>query len=126
VLIVAALVVAGWLAFSLRALHLEDEAQSLVPPPPARASAADLERMEELLEDAAKGNPDIRPDVALAFQLGVIGESRRSIALAEDVLRREPDNLRAASILHVQLERTDPEAAAAVERQIRRIAPPVE
>jgi len=126
VLIAAALVVGGWLAFTLRALHLEEDARALIPPPPARTPPADVARIERLLDRASTLNPDVRPDVARAFLLAVSGDSARSIAVIEDVYRREPDNLRAARILEEQLRRTDPRAADEVAAQIRRIAPPVD
>ena len=124
-LIAAAVVLAGWLAFSLRAVRLEDEGRALVPLPPKRAVAADVERMDDLMERAASGNPDVRPQVSRAFLLAVAGESRRAIAVVEPVVRREPDNLRALTVLQSALSSVDPAEAERVAQRIRAVAPPV-
>jgi hypothetical protein len=124
-LIAAALLVAGWLAFSLRAVRLEANGRALVPLPPERAEPADVERMDDLMARAARGNPDVRPQVSRGFLLAVAGESRRAIAVIEPVVRREPDNLRALTVLRSALSSTDPAAAERVARRIETIAPAV-
>ena len=117
--------VAGWLTFSLRALYLEDEARGLIPTPPARASAADVARMERLLIDARKANPDIRPDLVRAVLLSNSGEPGKAIGIVDGILRREPDNLRALRALYILVRKDDPGRAGQVEQRIREVAPAV-
>jgi hypothetical protein len=124
-LIAVAVVAAGWLAFSLRAVRLEADGRELVPLPPKQAAPADVERMDDLMERAAKGNPDVRPQVSRGFLLAVAGEAERAIAVIEPVVRREPDNLRALTVLQSALSSIDPEEAERVAERIRAIAPPV-
>jgi GrpB-like predicted nucleotidyltransferase (UPF0157 family) len=125
-LAVAALVVGGWLAFTLRAFSLEDEARALIPAPPGKPAPGAVDRMEHLLRDAAKANPDIRPDFQRGYLLAIAGEHERSAAVFRDVLRREPENGRAAAALYVELRRFDPAAAAEVRTRLERLAPPVD
>jgi hypothetical protein len=119
-------VVAGWLVFSLRAVRLEEQGRELVPLPPERAAPADVERMDDLMERAAAGNPNVRPQVSRGFLLAVAGEWERAIEVIEPVVRREPDNLRALTVLRSALGEVDPAAAERVAARIRTIAPPVE
>ena len=120
-----AVLAAGWLAFSLRSLYLEDEARGLIPTPPARAPAADVARMERLLLDAREANPDIRPDLVRAVLLSNSGQPAKAIGIVDGILRREPDNLRALRALYVLVQREDPGRADAVAQRSREVAPPV-
>lgn len=123
-LVVAALAVGGWLAFTLRALWIEDDARALIPAPPAKASTAAVERAEDRLRDAAKGNPDIRPEFTLGYVLYVSGRPRESAAVFADVLRREPQNARAAAALSQALEKSgDAAGAEAATRRQHELAP---
>ena len=123
-LIVAALVVAGCLAITLRAIRLETEARDSLPhgtiPPAALAHA------EKLLESAEDPNPDIRPLVVRAALLTGVNQPQRAAALLREVLRREPDNAVAASLLVRNLRRYDQAAADAAERRLNEIAPPLD
>lgn len=122
VLVLAAVVVGACLAFSLRAVRLETEAGRSLPPNP---TAADIQRSERLLERAERHNPDIRPLAGRALLLSALGRPEEAAPLFREVLRREPDHLRAASRLHHDLRETDPEEAERLRRRILEIAPPV-
>ena len=123
VLVIAAVVVGACLAFSLRAVRLETEAGRSLPPSP---TAADIAHSEDLLRRAEKHNPDIRPLAGRALLLSALGRPEEAEPLFREVLRREPDHLRAASRLYQDLRETDPEAAERVRRHILELAPPVE
>jgi hypothetical protein len=123
-LIIAALVVAACLVVTLRAIRLEAEARDSLPggtiPPAAVAHA------EDLLKSAEDFNPDVRPLLVRAALLTGVNQPQRAAALLRDVLRREPDNAAAASLLVRNLRRYDQPAADAAERHLRAIAPPVD
>src|SRR5688500_10116959 len=110
-LIIAALAVGAWFAFTLRAFWLQDDARALIPPPPAKPAPRAVAQSEELLRDAAKGNPDIRPEFALGYLFTLTGQHERAAAVYEDIVRREPENARALVALYAALRRFDPEAA---------------
>ena len=123
VLVLAAVVVGASLAFSLRAVRLETEAGRSLPPDP---TAADIEHSVSLLKRAERRNPDIRPLAGRALLLSALGRSEEAAPLFREVLRREPDHLRAASRLYHDLRESDPEEAERLRQRILEIAPPVE
>jgi len=123
-LIVAALVVAACLVFTLRAIRLEADARASLPgggaiPPAAVAHA------ERLLRDAEDLNPDIRPLLVRAALLTGVKQPQRAVPLLREVVRREPDNAAAWSLLVRNLRSYDATAADAAESRLRAIAPPV-
>jgi hypothetical protein len=124
-LVALALAGAVWIGLTLHDVSLEDQAHALVPRSSQHAPPATIARMESLLRDAARHNPDIRPEFDRGFLLAAAGQDARAAAVLGDVVRREPENVRAASTLLFVLRRTDPAAAAALERHIRAVAPPV-
>ena len=124
-LVVAAIAIGGWLAFSLRAIRLEADARALLPDPPARPAPAVVDEAVRLLDRAQEGNPDVRPKLVEASLLGIAGRNREAAALCAEVLREEPDNLRAAMGLYANLRVYDRAGAAAAARRVREIAPPV-
>lgn len=126
VLIIVALAVGAWLAFTLRAFMLEDDARALIPAPPAKPAPGAVERMDELLRDAARGNPDIRPEFNRGYLLAIAGEHRRSAAIFEDIVRREPENARAAAALYAELRHFDVVAAERARERLLELAPPVD
>jgi hypothetical protein len=125
-LIIAALVVGAWLAFSLRAFWLEDDARSLIPAPPAEPAPGAVAEMEQLLRDAARRNPDIRPDFARGYLLAIAGEHERAAAVFDDIVRREPDNARALAALYAELRHFDEAGAERARERLLEVAPPVD
>src|SRR4051794_20063206 len=75
-LIVAALVVAGCLAFTLRATNLEADARALLTGPPDRLPAATVDHADRILRDAQRHNPDIRPEAGRGLLLASAGRVR--------------------------------------------------
>ena len=82
----------------------------------AASAAADL-RAARLL------NPDTAPDVNRAVVLRAQGKTRTAIALLDDVLRREPDNIRAWALLSQVAPRDDRAVARRVAAARRRLDP---
>ncbi|MEA2449681.1 MAG: hypothetical protein QOG63_1613 [Thermoleophilaceae bacterium] len=122
-LVIAAVVVAACLALTLRAIRLEDAARGALAG--GAISPAAVAHAERLLRDAEELNPDIRPLLVRGALLTGVNQPQRAVALLRAVLRREPDNAAAASLLVSNLRRYDPAAADAAERRLRVIAPPV-
>jgi Flp pilus assembly protein TadD len=121
-LVVCALVVAGLLAFTLHAVRLEAEAKRVVRtgPTPDRVARAD-----KLLRDAARHNPDIRPEFGRGLLLGAANRNEESAAIFRDLARKEPDNIRVAVALAGALTRLRDPGAAQAFRHVRELAPPV-
>jgi hypothetical protein len=96
-----------------------------------------MERDTRLFQAAAKGgpaaeadvrsarflNPDTGPDLYRAFLYTNRGQWRRSIALIEDVLRREPDNLFAWVGLRAAARGHDPSAVRRADAAVLRLDP---
>ena len=107
--VLVALLVIGWLAVLERDTRLQArgtaDAQRLdVPGNAARA--------ERALLGARLLSPDTAPDVRRAFVLRATNREDAAIALLEDVVRREPDNLTAWGLIATFARDRDPEAVA--------------
>jgi cytochrome c-type biogenesis protein CcmH/NrfG len=122
VLVVSALVVAGLLAFTLHAVRLEAEAKRIVRPGPTPDRVA---RADKLLRDAARHNPDIRPEFGRGLLLGAANHNEEAAAIFRDLERKEPDNVRVAVGLAGALTRLHDPGATEAFRRVRELAPPV-
>lgn len=121
-LFVVAVVAASWLALALHHVRLEADANGLAT---AHPSAARVDRILGVLRRAESHNPDVRPKLLEVTVLGLGGRNREAAELSRSVLRDEPDNLRAAIGLYVNLRVYDPAGAAQAAARIRSIAPQV-
>ena len=72
--------------------------------------ARQLAAAEKYLRAARLLNPDAAPDVTRAVIYRARGDSRRAIALLDEVVGREPDNLSAWSIMRLSATGTDRDA----------------
>ena len=86
-------------------------------------TAADFARAESDLRAARLLNPDVSPDLSRAILYVGAGRARQATALAEDVLRREPDNLRAWGLLYSLSREHDPAAAGRALAARQRLDP---
>jgi hypothetical protein len=113
---VVAVLVIGWLGVMER-----DE--RLVQRGVKASSAGEAARAEQAFRDARLLNPDSAPDVLRSFLY--VGTDRRAEAqaLAEDVLRREPDNLTAWVVLFRISRGTDPATERRALAARRRLDP---
>ena len=125
-LIGLALLAAACLGFTLRATRWQEEARRIVPFAPGHRTPAEIARAESLLRKAERHNPDTGPQIERAIVLAVAGRRQEAAAVLRDVLRSEPQNLRAAGVLYGDLLSFDRRAAQAVRRDyLDRLAPPV-
>jgi predicted Zn-dependent protease len=115
-----AVVVLGWLVVTERNTHLQErgiEASGRlgVPGNEARADAA--------FRAARFLNPDTTPDVGRAVMY--LARERRPAAarLLRDVLRREPDNLTAWTVLYAVTRQSDPATARRALAARKRLDP---
>ena len=102
---VAIAVLAGLWVHSAR---LEKEAQSIAQRPPQSLSAAEVKRATDLFERSRAHNPDLRPAERAAGLLIRTGHAREALALLRPVVRREPDNLTAWTLLAIAAQKPDP------------------
>ena len=105
VLAVAAI---GWLAVMERDARLQERG---VRASGRLATAGNAARADAAFRDARLLNPDTTPDVGRS--LLYLAQERRpaAVALLDDVLRREPDNLTAWAALYNVTRDHDPAAA---------------
>jgi predicted Zn-dependent protease len=80
-------------------------------------------RAEDSLRAARVLNPDTAPDVSRAILYRAQGRTAAAVALLDDVLRREPDNLRAWGLLYAVAAGGDPEAVRRALAARRRLDP---
>jgi tetratricopeptide (TPR) repeat protein len=85
-------------------------------------TAGDLPRAESAFRRAGLLNPDTRPDVLEAAMQSRQGRNEQALARLEAVLRSEPDNLGAWSVL-AAVGREDPAIARRVRAARARLDP---
>jgi len=94
--VVVAVGVLGWLGVMQRDARLVARGIEAAQPPRA---PGDLARADAAFRGATLLNPDTGPDVSRAFVLQAGGRGDAAVALLEDVVRREPENLGAWRVL---------------------------
>jgi hypothetical protein len=109
-----AVLVIAWSAVLLRDTRLQEHATDLAQ---TSRQAAALEQAVRDYEAACFLNPDTGPDVGRALALQRQRRAREAVAVAEDIVRREPENLNAWRLLSVlTIERDPARSRQAVER----------
>lgn len=121
-LVIAALLLAGWFGVLLRDHEIGKEAALRAYFAPAK-SAASRDRDIRRLEDARLLDPSASWDLALANYRLAAGDVRAATAEAEDLVRAEPENLAAWGTLLRATQRTDPARAREAAAAIRRLDP---
>ena len=124
-LLLVSLAAAAWLASAYPGTRAEEQARDIRPAPGERRTDAEVARSIELLEDARRARPDgdILPRLA-GLEL-TAGRPDRAVALVRPLVRREPENLPAWTILAFALADSDPAGAREAQRRRRELAPPV-
>jgi Tfp pilus assembly protein PilF len=117
---VVALGAIGWLGVMERNLRLQERSAAALRP---GTSAAALARAESDLRNARLLNPDTAVDIDRAVVYRTQGDRERALALAEDVVRREPDNLRAWVALALLAGGTQSDAPNRARAALRRLDP---
>jgi len=116
-IVVAALLVAVWLASGLRPAR--DEAAGLA------AVRTDTGRAYELLERAAQRTRSTGPDVRLAQLDAFTERPDRAVRRLKSVVRREPENHEAWVLLAQTARTVEPALAARAMARARALSPPV-
>jgi hypothetical protein len=122
---ILALAALAWLGIGLRGLGLAERGERLSTA--ANATPAQVEEAARLLEDARFLNPDVRPLLAKGALLSARGGRRvpEGVALLEEAVRREPDNVFAWGVLASATRGLDPERSRAARARARELSPPV-
>jgi predicted Zn-dependent protease len=120
---VLAIAAIAWLALGYRSAVLSDRGERLAGRP--GQSAAQVREAERTLEDARFLNPDTRPLFVEGFLLSTHSRYEQGVALLEEGVRREPDNVVGWGILAQATARRDPARSREARIQIARLSPPV-
>ena len=95
-LVAVALVAAGWLIAGLRATDAESEGAAIVNSPRGKISPDEVRRGLDILRDARRFNADKEPEInQVILLLSVSGSTSKALALAEQVVDEEPQNVNA-------------------------------
>ena len=116
VALVAVLVIA-YSAVLLRDTRLQERATETAQTGGEAAAAARDYEAARLL------NPDTAPDVGRAFALQAQRRAREAVAVVEDVVRREPENLTAWRLLSVLTVELDPARSRQAAARARALDP---
>jgi predicted Zn-dependent protease len=121
--IVVALAMAGWLAAAYPGARDEARARALLGQgaSPARLSAAEQRHAFALLRSARRVRPDGTAVQLESSLLTLTGRKAQAATLLRALLRREPDNVTAWTLLAF----ADPKAIPQARARQRALAPPV-
>jgi predicted Zn-dependent protease len=125
IVIGVALLVIAWLGVNLRGYDRLEEGQRLAFAPNASANSAD--QAARLLDDARFLNPDTRPLLAEGSLLVSRGgaHTREGLAMLEEAVRKEPDNVVAWAVLAAATRRLDPQRSREARARANELSPPV-
>jgi hypothetical protein len=123
--VVLSLAAAAWLASAYPGTRAEEQAREIRAAPGGELTPAQLARSLELLQDARRARPDGEILPRLAGLELTAGRPDGAAALVRPLVRREPENLPAWTILAFALERSDPAGAREAQARRRELAPPV-
>jgi hypothetical protein len=113
VVALTAVLALGWLAVMGRDVRLEQRGSAALR---SEGDPATLGRAETDLRRANLLNPGTGPDLSRALVRRARGRTEQSVALIEDVVRREPDNVTAWRVLMVLAPRAAARSLAAQRR----------
>jgi len=125
-LVIVSLAAVAWLASAWPGTRDDEQARDIRPAAGRPLSPAQLERSIALLEGARRARPDGDVVPRLAGLELTAGRPDRAVALLRPLLRYEPDNVAAWTVLAFALADSDPRAARAAQERRRALAPPVE
>jgi predicted Zn-dependent protease len=86
---------------------------------------AQVAEAEDLLERARLLDPDTRPLLLEGGLLAAHGRDEEGLALLEDAVETEPDNVLAWSVLAAATREADPARSRAARARMRELSPPV-
>ena len=116
VVAVVAVAVLAWLAVMERDLRLQADGI-------AATARQDFARADDSFRRASQLNPDTAPDLQRAYVSSARGQPDEAIAMAQDVLRREPENRDAWGLLRGFIEDPRSPLARRAEAELRRLNP---
>lgn len=119
-LVVAALVVAVWLAAGLRPIRDEQAGIAAV-----RAQPQDLPRAYRLLELAADRTRSTEPELRLAQLDALTKRPERAVRRLQAITRREPENHEVWLVLAQTARAVEPALAKQALARARALSPPV-
>lgn len=122
-LVAVAVAIAVFTGLWLHSARLEKKAQSIAQRPPQALSANDVKDATDLFERSRAHNPDLRPAEREAGLLIRTGRTREAVALLKPVVRREPDNLTAWTLVAIAAQRSDPALARQAVARARALNP---
>jgi hypothetical protein len=125
-LLLVALAAAGWLASAYPGTRDEARARAIRPGLSGALTPQQVQRSIDLLESAREARPDGEIVPRLAGLELTAGHPDRAVALLKPLLRSEPDNVTAWTVLAFALADSDPAAAAQARARRRELAPPIE
>jgi hypothetical protein len=120
VVAILAVAIVAWLGVMERDARLQARGVAAAQPPRA---PGDLARAEEDLHNAGALNLDTAPDVSRAFVLQAAGRQAEAIATLKDVVRREPENVAAWSVLLTITRDAEPVNGRRALAAVRRLDP---
>jgi predicted Zn-dependent protease len=115
------LVAAAWFAIGYPGAHDEARARTLLATPVAQLSPAQRSEASALLEGARRARPDGAVQLRRASLLIGLGRKPAAAAVVRSVLRREPRNVTAWTLLAF----ADPSAVSEARAHQQALAPPV-
>jgi len=120
-----AVVALAWLAVNLRGYDRFERGERLAFAPHTTQARAD--EAARLLDDARFLNPDTRPMLSKGTVLVARGGRRtqEGLALIEEAVRREPDNVVAWALLASATRRLDPQRSREARARADELSPPV-
>jgi hypothetical protein len=115
-LVVLAALAAAWLAYDLRAVSLDAQGRA-----DARVAhrESQVDRALSLFAQAARANADPTPRIDQARLLLAIGRTGQAADVLDRVVRTNPGNVQAWSLLESATATSDPRRAAQAENQLR-------
>jgi hypothetical protein len=122
-LVVGALVVLAWLAFSLRAVDLQDDAEATVERVRNgdAVSTAEVNDTVQQLQRADRWNPDLTPLIDEGMLLVNADRRNEAFLLADRAVQKEPDNVQAWALMYMAAP--NPFALLQAKRRIKQLNP---
>jgi predicted Zn-dependent protease len=120
-LLALALAVGVWLAIGLRSARYEAQADRIGGS--GQLDEARFSEARDLYRRARAGNPGTDPERVEGLLLIVGGRPREAARVLREVVRREPQNSHAWSLLGTAAERFDPALARRARARVRALRP---
>jgi predicted Zn-dependent protease len=118
-----AVAIAVFTGLWLHSARLEKKGQQIAQRPPQTLTAGDVKRATDFFERSRAHSPDLRPAEREAGLLIRTGHLNEAVALLRPVVRREPDNLTAWTLVAIAAQKSDPALARQAVARARALNP---